>query len=180
MRTLALAALLLATACGKPLLFAEVEIPNASLKVPDQLFPSTVSPSPVDLCPDGPTIPGNTCLQQTIDFDLGKDFLDLVEHATKIDLHRPGVILDFKTKDFGPDDTSRLEAYDEHAMQLAAGTVAAGKESPRAAIVYVSRSHPGLSWPVGVSIDELTRGWAMFQSLLAYWKLKNRYDSSWE
>lgn len=101
-------------------------------------------------------------------------------YATKIDLHRPGVILDFKTKDFGPDDTSRLEAYDEHAMQLAAGTVAAGKESPRAAIVYVSRSHPGLSWPVGVSIDELTRGWAMFQSLLAYWKLKNRYDSSWE
>ncbi len=86
MRTLALAALLLATACGKPLLFAEVEIPNASLKVPDQLFPSTVSPSPVDLCPDGPTIPGNTCLQQTIDFDLGQDFLDLVEHATKIDL----------------------------------------------------------------------------------------------
>jgi hypothetical protein len=106
-------------------------------------------------------------------------------YATKIDLHRldlyrPGVILDFKSKDFGPGDTARLEAYDEHAMQLAAGTVAAGMESPRAAIIYVSRSHPGLSWPVGVSTDELTRGWEMFQALLAYWKLKNRYDSSWE
>lgn len=106
-------------------------------------------------------------------------------YATKIDLlvrgHCPRpIIIDFKTKEFGPADTSRLEAYDEHAMQLAAGTVAEGMESPRAAIIYVSRSHPGLSWLVEVSTDELTRGWEMFKTLLAYWKLKNRYDSSWE
>lgn len=87
MRTLALAALLLATGCGKPLFFAEVEIPNASLKVPEQSFPSTISPSPVDLCPDGATIPGNTCVWQTIDFDLGQDFRDLIEHATEVNLY---------------------------------------------------------------------------------------------
>lgn len=110
-------------------------------------------------------------------------------YATKVDLFCPDgrIILDFKSKDFGPDDAVNLTTYDDHAMQLAAGAVAlAGPQGGsevlvgvRAAIVYVSRTHPGLSWPVGVSPEELHRGWQMFQALLSFWKTKNRYDSSW-
>jgi hypothetical protein len=89
MRTLALAALLLATACGKPLLYAEVEIPSAVIEVPQQVFPSTTSPNPADFCtPDPlyPTQPGNTCLQKSIEYDLGQDFRDLIEDAETVDL----------------------------------------------------------------------------------------------
>jgi hypothetical protein len=89
MRTLALAALLLATACGKPLLYAEVEIPSAVVTVPQQVFPSTISPNPTDLCapdPAFPTQPGNTCLQRAIEYDLGQDFRDLIEDAESFDL----------------------------------------------------------------------------------------------
>lgn len=89
MRSLALAALLLATACGKPLLYAEVEIPSAVITVPQQLFPSTVSPLPTDLCtpdPAFPTQPGNTCLQKAIEYDLGEDFSDLIADAQEFEL----------------------------------------------------------------------------------------------
>ncbi len=89
MRTLALAALLLATACGKPLLYAEVEIPSAVIQVPQQTFPSTLSPIPTDFCtadPAFPTDPGNTCLQKSIEYDLGADFRDLVEDAASFEL----------------------------------------------------------------------------------------------
>jgi len=89
MRTPALAALLLATACGKPLFYAEVEIPSAVVLVPQQSFPSTVSPAPGDFCtpdPAWPTQPGNTCLQRVVDYDLGQDFRDLIDEAESVDL----------------------------------------------------------------------------------------------
>jgi hypothetical protein len=98
MRTLALAVLLLATACGRPLLFVEVEIPSAAVKVPQQAFPSTVSPSPADLCapdPSWPTQPGNTCLRRSVVYDLGQDFRDLVASAETFELRltRVGIAL---------------------------------------------------------------------------------------
>lgn len=115
-------------------------------------------------------------------------------YATKIDLCSPGlgpsprpIILDFKTKEFGPDDVDGLYAYDDHEMQLAAGGVAMHGEreegnvldGTRAAIVFISRSHPGLSWPVAVNGGRLVRGWRMFQSLLTFWQIKNNYFPSW-
>jgi hypothetical protein len=98
MRTLALAALLLATACGKPLFYAEVEIPSAVVLVPQQTFPSTISPAPGDFCtpdPAWPTQPGNTCLQRTVDYDLGEDFRDLIADAETVELRltRLGIAL---------------------------------------------------------------------------------------
>ena len=89
MRTLALAALLLTAACGKPLLYAEVEIPLAEVLVPAQTFPSTISPAPGDFCtpdPAWPTQPGNTCLQKSVQYDLGKDFRDLIKDAETVEL----------------------------------------------------------------------------------------------
>lgn len=112
--------------------------------------------------------------------------------GTKVDLysrdHRGNmVVLDFKTKDFGPDGIGKLDVYRDHFMQLGASCVALhGMDALgdsigdhiQAAIVYVSRTHPGLCWPIGVSVAELRRGWEMFQLLLAFWKLDNKYDPS--
>jgi len=98
MRTPALAALLLATACGRPLLYAEVEIPSVVVLVPQQVFPSTSSPSPGDYCepdPAWPTQPGNTCLQRRVEYDLGQDFRDLIDDAESVELRlsRLGIAL---------------------------------------------------------------------------------------
>lgn len=113
-------------------------------------------------------------------------------YATKVDLYCSNplsrVIIDFKSKDFEPSDTANLATYDDHAMQLAAGAIASAGphegiralDGIQAAIVYVSRTCPGLSWPVEVSELELRRGWQMFCALLEFWQAKNRYDSSWK
>lgn len=102
MRTPALAALLLLAACGKPLLYAEVEIPSAVVKVPQQTFPSTFDPLPVDLCPAdplNPVQPGDTCLQKAIVYDLGKDFRDLVKDAASVDLRLTSLSIDLNALD---------------------------------------------------------------------------------
>lgn len=90
------------------------------------------------------------------------------------DEHAPvGIVLDAKSKDFGPDD--KVEAYDEHLMQLAAYRYGLGVPHARCANVFVSRSHPGLVKVVEWPEDELAKGWEMFQSLLRFWKLKNNF-----
>ena len=90
------------------------------------------------------------------------------------DEHAPvGIVLDAKSKDFGPDD--KVEAYDEHLMQLAAYRHGLGVPHARCANVFVSRSHPGLVKVVEWPEDELAKGWEMFQSLLRFWKLKNNF-----
>jgi len=89
MRTFALVALLLATACGKPLLYAEVEIPSAIVTMPQQTFPATANPAPGDFCVADPAFPvpaGSSCLQKTIQYDLGSDFRDLIKKAETLDL----------------------------------------------------------------------------------------------
>ena len=125
--------------------------------------------------------PRTWCPERCVSHTLG--------YATKVDLcsvEPDPVILDFKSKDFSPDDVDGLSTYDDHAMQLAAGAVALAGPSDqeplpntRAAIVYVSRTHPGLSWPVEVVQADLHRGWEMFRLLLRFWQTKNRYDSRW-
>jgi hypothetical protein len=84
-----------------------------------------------------------------------------------------GVVIDFKTKEFGPND--RVEGYDEHLMQLSAYRV--GLEVPKAhcANVFVSVTHPGLVKIVQWSEEDLTKGWQMFEALKTYWQLKNNY-----
>jgi len=86
-RLLALLAVPLLAACGKPLLFAEVEIPLAEVTLQSQPFPSTESPNPTDFCPAGVVLgPGITCLQRTIGFDFGNDFRDLTRDAASYEL----------------------------------------------------------------------------------------------
>lgn len=94
---LALFAAPLLASCGKPLLFAEVEIPAAEVTLASQPFPSTVNPLPTDLCPPGVGLGGNvTCLQRTFGFDLGDDFRDLTKDAASYELRLTdlGITLD--------------------------------------------------------------------------------------
>jgi hypothetical protein len=109
-----------------------------------------------------------------------RSFADPIGYGGKVDMHcnpdqyaPTGIVLDAKSKDFGPDD--KVDAYDEHLMQLAAYRHGLGLHHARCANVFVSRTHPGLvkivEWPEG----ELTKGWEMFKCLLQFWKLKNNF-----
>lgn len=84
-----------------------------------------------------------------------------------------GIMLDAKTKEFGPDD--EVPAYDEHLMQLAAYRIGVGMPHARCANVFASVSHPGLVKVKEWSEEDLRRGWAMFQALLNFWQLKNKF-----
>jgi len=112
----------------------------------------------------------------------------LVEHSFccdlgfggKVDLYcKPdkvapyGIVADVKTKDFGPDDD--VEAYDEHLMQLSAYRYGLGIPNARCANVFVSRTHEGLVKIVEWSEEDLKRGWEMFDHLLSFWIIKNRF-----
>lgn len=84
-----------------------------------------------------------------------------------------GIMLDAKTKEFGPDDD--VPAYDEHLMQLAAYRVGVGMPNARCANVFTSVSYPGLVKIKEWSEEELQRGWKMFQALRNFWQLKNKF-----
>ena len=109
-----------------------------------------------------------------------RSFASSLGFGGKVDLFCPvdsyartGIVLDAKSKDFGPGD--KVEAYDEHLMQLAAYRHGLGIPNARCANVFASRTHPGLIKIVEWSEEDLQRGWAMFECLLRYWKLKNNF-----
>ena len=95
----------------------------------------------------------------------------------KCDLHVPsgqGIVVDIKTKEFGQSD--KINAYDEHLMQLSAYRVGLGIPNARCANAFVSRSVPGLVEIIEWSAEDLNRGWNMFYHLLTYWRLKHSYE----
>ena len=94
-------------------------------------------------------------------------------YATPDQYARDGIVIDTKSKDFGPGD--KVDAYDEHLIQLAAYRAGLDLPKARCANVFVSRSHPGLVRIVEWTQDDLKRGWEMFAHLLALWKLKNDF-----
>jgi hypothetical protein len=102
-----------------------------------------------------------------------KSFAHVLGFGGKIDLHSDLCVCDFKTKEF--DEVTKLDTWDEHAMQLAAYREGLGMPKARCAIVYVSVTTPGLARVIEISQDELDRGMNMFCSLLGYWKAKNKY-----
>jgi hypothetical protein len=98
----------------------------------------------------------------------------------KVDLHMKscetapdGIVVDVKTKEFGPDD--EFSAYDEHLMQLAAYREGLGIEKARCANIFVSSTHPGLVKIIEWSEKDLDRGINMFHALLYFWTLKNNF-----
>lgn len=101
-------------------------------------------------------------------------------YGTKADLHTKGVVIDFKGSDFDAAKAPTLETWDEHHMQLAATRIALNQSGAECAIVYVSRTVPGLCRLIRVDEKELEQGWSMFCALLEYWQAKNNYyPQSW-
>lgn len=95
----------------------------------------------------------------------------------KVDMSCPFGVIDFKTKEFGPD--TELKTWDEHAMQLAAYRQGLDMPQARCAIVYVSVTNPGLAKLIEIPEENLQGGWRMFLALLQYWQAKHKYVSSW-
>jgi len=102
-----------------------------------------------------------------------KSFCSPMGYGGKVDLHSDQVVIDFKTKDFGPGD--KVVAYDEQIMQLDA--YRHGLKIPQATManVYISRSHPG---EVRVIVHEEGDHYQRFCLLLEYWKLSKKYNPS--
>jgi hypothetical protein len=102
-----------------------------------------------------------------------KSFYHPLGYGGKCDVHKPGFVADFKTKEFTADNLPAV--YDNHAQQLAAYREGFNMPHARCAIIYVSTKIPGLTHLVEIDQEELDRGWEMFKTLLSYWKLKNNY-----
>jgi len=103
-----------------------------------------------------------------------KSFCNELGFGGKVDLHSTqgkGIVVDFKTKEFT--DPNSVDAYDEHAMQLAAYRVGLGIPNARCANVFISVTEPGLVKVVEWSEEKMDRAWNMFQALLTYWQVKN-------
>lgn len=104
-------------------------------------------------------------------------------YGGKVDLHCSIVVLDFKTKEFTSEDLKNPKfrlAWDEHAQQ--GSSYRRGLKVPKAKVAnaFVSVTEPGLVYVHEWEEDDLSRSLGMFDALLAYWKLKNRYDSAFE
>ena len=112
-----------------------------------------------------------------------KPFAHTLGYGGKCDLHVPsvwteigrlgGLVVDIKTKDFGPED--KVEGYDEHLMQLAAYAMGLKEPEARCANLFISRSHPGVATLIEWTKDDIYRGWQMFTRLLEFYQLKNNY-----
>jgi hypothetical protein len=95
----------------------------------------------------------------------------------KSDLWSMGIVGDIKTTEFDSIDDKKL-AWDDHAIQLAA--YREGLRMPDAVCfnIFVSTTVPGLCHIHTWSEEEIQRGWAMFRSLLAYWKAKHKIEET--
>jgi hypothetical protein len=108
-------------------------------------------------------------------FEPEKAFAHELGFGGKVDLHskEANLVLDIKSKEFT--DPKKVDAYDEHMMQLAAYRVGLGLPTAVCANVFVSATQPGLVVIKEWSQEDLARGWEMFQSLLKFWQIKNQH-----
>ncbi len=83
-------------------------------------------------------------------------------------------MIDIKTKDFS--DPSKVVAYEENLMQLAAYRVGLGIPEARCANVFISRTNPDAVAIKEWDEEDLIRGFGMFTALLAFWQYKNQYE----
>ena len=112
-------------------------------------------------------------------FDCEKSFAHELGFGGKVDLFSrtafegKGIVLDIKSKEFT--DPAKVDAYDEHMMQLSAYRMGLGIPEAKIANVFVSVLQPGLVVVKEWTPEEANRGWTMFQSLLNFWQAKNQH-----
>ncbi len=97
-------------------------------------------------------------------------------YGGKVDLHRPGIVIDFKGKD---GDLSDVECYDEHFAQGAAywrGLFADLRYTPVTANCFFSRTHPGFARMVVHTPEQYLKGRAIFDAAFSLWKAVKGYN----
>ena len=108
-----------------------------------------------------------------------KPFAHELGFGGKCDMHsvnnvhdfRYGIVVDIKTKE---GDLEKVQAYDEHLMQLAAYRVGLGMPEAKGANVFVS-STTGQVKIIEHDPLEMDKAWKMFKHLLEFWQLKNNH-----
>lgn len=95
-----------------------------------------------------------------------RSFAHALGYGGKCDLHSSAWVIDYKSKEFTAENPPKL--FDEHPMQLGAYRRGLLVPGARCGILFVSASIPGLSVLQEIPEADLTRGLAMFDSLLAY------------
>ncbi len=102
-----------------------------------------------------------------------RTFASPLGYGGMIDLYSPDWILDYKGKEFGPED--KIRAWDENGMQLSAYRKGVDLPMARCANVFFSRNNPGVAAFIEWEEDELERCWNMFYHALEIWKYQKRY-----
>lgn len=91
------------------------------------------------------------------------------KYAGKVDLYHPGlgIVLDYKSKEFGSESADRVKGWPDQGMQLGAYAQGLGIREPRLINLFVSSSTPGLIVPYEHKDPErLVTG---FNALAYYW-----------
>lgn len=105
-----------------------------------------------------------------------RSFASRLGYGGKLDAYAPGIVIDFKTSDFAIED--EVGGWDEQLLQLSACSIGLNEDlaTVKALNLFVSTRAPGIVKAVYWSSEELRRGWLMFDCLLSYWMLRNRYE----
>lgn len=105
-----------------------------------------------------------------------KSFAHPLGYGGKVDLpslEGEGVVVDTKTKEFGPDD--EVGGHTEHCRQLAAYRVGLGIPLAKCANVFVSTSTPGLVKIVHWKEEQLQQEFEVFKRLLEIWQITKKH-----
>lgn len=117
-----------------------------------------------------------------------KGISSIFGYGTKADLFNDRWLIDFKTKDGDQEVMDSQKLYENHYMQLAATKAClpvskawfeTGKYR-NAAIVFVSRTHPGACSFVVADNDKLTEGHQLFMAALRVWQIRNQHTPTWQ
>ncbi len=103
-----------------------------------------------------------------------KSFCSPLGFGGKVDLHSNNWVIDYKTKDFGPNDIKKPFSYFDHKLQLCAYKTGLNLPNARIANVFISRTYPGLI-KIEKHKDDLS---SVFKALLKFWQAFKKFDSS--
>jgi len=114
---------------------------------------------------------------------VGTEFIDIDNFHTetavthpygfggRCDLYTNGIVIDFKSKEFGR--STKLDVYANQGQALAAYREALGLPDARCFNIYLSRNNPGLYRVCEHPQDKLANYWEQFVALLNFWQIKN-------
>ncbi len=104
-KPIAVAALALLAACGGPVLYADLQIPDVHVTLPSQAFPGTDTQDPTKWCNPlvPPAPPAPSCITTTLDYDLGANVPILNQDNVTYDLRLTDVALTLSATEVGKD-----------------------------------------------------------------------------